>query len=135
MSVIEEPGPTRDCEVVVYMKCAGVMCGMGLGYSEEGREKELDGVSLGRNIVYVYVSRFPVHQPMPSRTMKLRSTTSHNMRNPNGKQILSHSTFFFASGSSERGFATVIATLNVAPNPAIVAKKLMILLQAVLQNG
>jgi hypothetical protein len=45
------------------------------------------------------------------------------------------SIFFFAGGSSERGFATVIATLKVAPNPAIVAKKLSRLLHAVLQKG
>lgn len=52
-----------------------------------------------------------------------------------------HSTFLFdgdgGAGSSDRAELppTVIATLNVAPKPAIVAKKLVRLLHAVLQKG
>lgn len=45
------------------------------------------------------------------------------------------SVFCFKVGLPEPRLSTVIATLSVAPNPAIVAKKLRRLLQAVLQNG
>jgi hypothetical protein len=101
------------------------------GSSSKQRSKHRQDVAVAKDIEKNSFESF-LSSILPSL---LQAHTDASTGCPKARDDGYQSVFFFRIAASERVVPMVIATLNVAPNPAIVAKKLMRLLHAVLQNG